>query len=326
MSLEKLWLYLSLFLLLVLGFSLINLAVFFEVRKIEEEYLYKLAYQSFVIHLHNKEYKGDENVVINPMSEDLYRVYFFENPTYPFKSVKVGIKKDYIYKRINQLMKRLLTVEFFLVLALVFLYQTVVEGYIKRLKEKEEWIKRLMLTLTHRLGNFISTQKVLIALLKRSYPEDKNLQRIEKSVLKAQKDFSIFTNLARENPKLEKDFLNLKELIMDSLGYFEEELKRKRLILSLKDMQVFMNRADLEDVLYNLISNAIKHSKSLIHIKVCPKVRTLIIRNDISHVEGSGMGLGSELVKEVIKRYGFSFTVRVKRNYTVSVKFVKKQG
>ncbi|HCO39144.1 MAG TPA: sensor histidine kinase, partial [Aquificaceae bacterium] len=283
-----------------------------------------LAYQSFTIYLHNKEYKGDERVVINPFPEELYRVYVFDNPLDPFKSVKVGIKKEYLNERINQLMKRLLIVEFFLVLALVFLYQTVVEGYIKRLKEKEEWIKRLMLALTHRLGNFISTQKVLIALLKKSYPEDRNIQRIEKSVLKAQRDFSIFTNLARENIKLEKDFLNVKELILESLSYFDEELKRKRLILHLKDMQVFMNRADLDDVLYNLISNAIKHSKSMVHIKICPKVGALIIRNDVSHVENSGMGLGFELTKEVVKRYGFSLNVRIKKGYTVFLSFAKR--
>ena len=69
------------------------------------------------------------------------------------------------------------------------------------------------------------------------------------------------TNLARENIKLEKDFLNVKELILESLSYFDEELKRKRVILHLKDMQVFMNRADLEDVLYNLIGNAIGTQK-----------------------------------------------------------------
>lgn len=324
MNLEKLWLYISLFLLLVLGLSLINLTVFLEVKKIEEEHIYRLAYQSFTIYLHNKEYKGDERVVINPFPEELYRVYVFDNPLDPFKSVKVGIKKEYLNERINQLMKRLLIVEFFLVLALVFLYQTVVEGYIKRLKEKEEWIKRLMLALTHRLGNFISTQKVLIALLKKSHPEDRNIQRIEKSVLKAQRDFSIFTNLARENIKLEKDFLNVKELILESLTYFDEELKRKRLILNLKDMQVFMNRADLEDVLYNLIGNAIRHSKSMVHIKICPKVGALIIRNDVSHVENSGMGLGFELTKEVVKRYGFSLNVRIKKGYTVFLSFVKR--
>ncbi|MFN4012544.1 MAG: sensor histidine kinase [Aquificaceae bacterium] len=323
MSLEKLWLYISLSLLLVLGFGLINLTVFLEVKKIEEEHMYRLAHTSFTIYLHNRAYKGDERVVINPSPENLYRVYIFEDPTNPLGSIKIGIKKDYLNERMNQLMKRLLIVEFFLVFALVFLYQTVIESYIKRIREKEEWIKRLMLALTHRLGNFMSTQKVLTTLLKKSYPEDKNIQRIEKSVLKAYKDFSIFINLARENRKLEKSFLNLKELILESLTYFEEELKRKKLILNLKDMKVFMDRADLEDVLYNLVGNAVRHSKSRVHIKICPKVGILIIKNDVSHVEKPGMGLGFELTREVVKRYGFSLNVRIKKDYTVFLSFVK---
>ncbi len=323
MKLERLWLYISLFLLLVLGFGLLNFTIFLELKRLEEEHLYRLAYQSFLIYLNSKEHRWDENIVINPTHEGSYVVYVFEDPTESFKSVRVGIRKEYVYERINNFMKKLLLMEFFLVFALVLLYQAVVEGYIRKLRDKEEWTKSLMLALTHRLGNFLSTQKVLIALLKRSYPEDVNLERIEKSVIKAQRDFSIFANLVRESRSLEKAFLDIKEFVEETLKYFEEEVKRKKVILNIKTMYVFMDKTDLEDVLYNLIGNAIKHSKSVIHIKNCPKRSLLIVKNDVSSKEGHGMGLGLELTRKVIERYGFSLSFRIRRDYTVYVKFSK---
>jgi len=41
-------------------------------------------------------------------------------------------------------------------------------------------------------------------------------------------------------------------------------------------------------------------------------------------VENSGMGLGFELTKEVVKRYGFSLNVRIKKGYTVFLSFAKR--
>lgn len=321
MDLEKLLMYLLLFLLLTFGLSFINLALFLELERIEDRTLYQLAHSHFILYQSNPNHKGDDFVEINPNSEKGYRLYTFEDPMDPIKRVRIGIKEEYYKKEAKSLMKKLFLIEFFLVLTLVLLYQVIIEGYVKKLREKEEWVKTLTLALTHRLGNFIATQKVLISLLMKSYPQDKNIKRMERSIIRAEKDFSIFTSLIKENKNLERQYLNVKDYILDSLEYFSEEVKNKKLYLTLKDMQVFMDKADLEDVLYNLIGNSIKHSRSFLHIKVCLKRRILVIKNDKSEVKTSGLGIGNELTRRVLERYGYKLLVRIRRNYTVFVDF-----
>ncbi|MCS7196008.1 MAG: hypothetical protein NZ827_01910 [Aquificaceae bacterium] len=321
MKAEKFWLYFSLSFLLVVGFSLINLTVFMEMRGEEEEQLYLLASQHFKHYLCNPEHRGDEYVSINPTQEGGYRIYTFEEPGNPPRAIRIGIRQELFEKKKDRLLKKLLFVEFILVFTLVFLYQTVVEGYIKKLKEREEWVRGLMLSLTHRLGNFMATQKVLLALLKKSYPEEINLKKLEKSLTKAQKDFHIFTNLVREDKGLNILELNLSEYVRESLVYFEDQLEKKRVILGLRDFWVRMDKADLEDVLYNLIGNAVKHSESFLHIRICPKGKALIVSNDVGKGAGGGMGMGAELTRSVLKRYGYELRIRLKRRYTAFLRF-----
>ncbi|MCX8060171.1 MAG: hypothetical protein N3C13_03120 [Aquificaceae bacterium] len=313
--------YMSLSSLLVVGFGIINLIVFREVKKAEEEQLYELARQHFKHYLCNPKYRGEGYAVVNPNPDQGYRVFLFEDPSNPLRTVKVGIKKESTRKRAEALVKRLMLIEFVFVFTLVLLFQTLVESYIGKLKDKEEWVRGLMLSLMHRLGNFMATQRVLLAMLKKNSAKDANLQRMERSLQRAQREFSIFMNLAKENPPLEVSPQNLEELIKESLKYFEEELGKKRLVLSLREMHVRINRTDLEDVLYNLIGNAVKHSKSLLHLKVCPKLGILVIRNDVGEGVSFGMGIGVELTRRVLKRYGFELRIRLKSHYTVFVHF-----
>ncbi|MFN3871191.1 MAG: hypothetical protein ACK4MW_06905, partial [Aquificaceae bacterium] len=66
---------------------MINLAVFLELRKVEEENIYKIAYYHYTIHRHNPNYIGEEYVVINPTYGNSYRIYTFEDPLDPSKTV-----------------------------------------------------------------------------------------------------------------------------------------------------------------------------------------------------------------------------------------------
>lgn len=325
MKLEKVWLYLSLFLLLVAGFSLINILVYLELRRIEEENLYRMAYQHFLVYLHNPHHRGDQNFVLNPPEGESYRVYVFEDPFSPAKQVKVGVREEFTKKNIDELMKRLFLAEFLLVLALVFLYQSIVEGYFAKLREKEEWIRGLMLSLMHRLGNFLATQKILLTMLKKSYPADPNLKRLELSLARAQRELSLFINPVRDDGENRKEYLDLEEQIREVLSYFEEELKSRRLILSIRTFYVHMNREDLQDVLYNLISNAVRHSGSYLHIKLCAKKGILAIRNDVGYArKKEGMGIGVELTRRILSRYGFELRINLRKTYTAFVFFRKR--
>ncbi|MEJ5338646.1 MAG: hypothetical protein WHS43_03205 [Aquificaceae bacterium] len=325
MKAEKFWLYFSLSLLLVAGLSLINLVVFLELKRLGEESLYRIAYQHFLNYLQNPQHRGDEDFLINPPEGSQHRIYIFEDPTNPLRTIRVGVREEFLKERTDSLVKRLLFLEFFLVFTLVFLYQRVVEGYLTRLREKEEWIKGLLLSLAHRLGNFLATQRVLLAILKKSHPEDQNLKRLEKSLEKVQRELSLFINPVMEDRVDKRQLLNLKELVEEILNFFEEEKEGKRLILKVRDLYVRMNREDLQDVLYNLIGNAIKHSRGFVHIKTCSRRDLLVVRNDMSPVENHGMGLGVELTRRILEKYGFRLKISLRKHYTAFIQFKKRE-
>lgn len=321
MKLEKVKLYLSLTLLLVVGFSFINLTVFLELKGMVEEKTYRTAYQHFQIHLLNPQHRGDGSFIITEQAPDNHMVYTFMDPANPLRVVRVAVKEEALISEINTFMKRLLVGEFFVVLALILLYQAVFELYLKKLKEKEEWIRTLMLSLTHRLGNFLAVQKVNLALLKKEVGENPSLQRMEKSLNRAQMDFGIFLNVVKEDRGVERETLSVDGMLRDILEYFDEDMQGKRLFLTLKEFYTYMDKSDLQDVLHNLVGNAIKHSMSKVHIKLCAKGRLLVIRNDLGLSRREGMGLGVELVRNILSRYGHEMRVSLKKNYTVFIRF-----
>ncbi len=148
---------------------------------------------------------------------------------------------------------------------------------------------------------------------------------MEKSLHKVQRELSLFINPVKEGRENKRENIQLEDLIKKTLSFFEEELKAKRLILRTERLFVHMNKEDLEDVLYNLIGNAIRHSRELIHIKVCAKKGLLVIRNDLGGEVKHGMGLGVELTRMVLRRYNFGLQISLKRHYTAFVLF-KRQG
>ncbi|RMH79634.1 MAG: sensor histidine kinase [Acidobacteria bacterium] len=321
MKLEKVKLYLSLALLLAAGFSFINLTVFLELKGMMEENTHRTAYQHFQMHLLNPEHRGDGRFIITEQAPNNYLVYTFMDPANPFRIVRVAVKEEVLNSEINIFMKRLLAGEFFVVLTLILLYQAVVEMYLKKLREKEDWIRTLMLSLTHRLGNFLAVQKVNLALLKKGVGENPSLQRMEKSLKRAHMDFGIFLNVVKEDRGAERETLSVDGMLKDILEYFEDELQGKRLFLRLKELHTSMDKNDLQDVLYNLVGNAIKHSMSKVHIKLCAKRGLLVIKNDLGLPKGESMGLGVELVRRILRRYGHEMRVSLRKNYTVFLKF-----
>lgn len=321
MRAEKLRLYVYLALLLIAGFGLINLSVFLKLKRLYEEHEYELARKHFLVHLHNPSYRGDEVFAIGDKTSGGFRYYTFSDPTNPIKTVVVVVKQDIVSKEIDRFMKNLLLFEFVVIFLLILLFQLAIELHIKKIKEQEEWLRALMLSITHRLGNFLAIQRVNIALLKNKFYKEPSIKRLEKSLNRAQMDFSIFFNLIKDEKKLEKKYLALDEQVMSMLSYFEEELSNKKLTLRLKKVYVSMDEVDLKDILYNLLSNAIKHSSRKVFVKVCSTrgAVLLAVKNDMGEGERLGMGIGTRLLQEVLKRYDAKLSVRIKRDYTVFV-------
>jgi len=128
-----------------------------------------------------------------------------------------------------------------------------------------------------------------------------------------------------EERNLNPEWLKGDALLLETLKDFEEELRQKKVILHIREFYLYGDEADIKDILYNLVSNAVKYSKSFIHIKVCKNEKhvILIFRNDLYSLESKGMGIGLTLLRKVVNREEGEINIRIKKYYTV---FLRLRG
>ncbi|MCS7083556.1 MAG: hypothetical protein NZL90_01050 [Aquificaceae bacterium] len=319
---EKLRLYGILFVLLTIGFNLVNALAIKSTEGFLEENAYKIALMHYMIYKQDASHRGDEHFQVGADTHR-YRIYEFGSQSGLDSSVIIGVNKEFFQERLKALVYRLFMIEFFLIASIVLLFQLMFERYTRKIREHQEWQRMLILGLNHRLGNFLSVHKLNTAILRSFLGDDERIIRMERSLEKATADFSIFVNLLKTDSKPKPKLLNIKPYLEATINLFEEELQGKRLRLSLKDLSVRMEEADLKDLLYNLVGNAIKHSSRNISIKTLKNRGRVILAivNDISSTKSSGMGLGLMLVQNILKRYRYEMKLKVKRRYSVFVSF-----
>ncbi|MEN3033745.1 MAG: hypothetical protein ABDH18_01985 [Aquificaceae bacterium] len=305
-----------------MGFSLVNVLAIKSLEGFLEEEAYKIATMHYRIYRQDASHRGDEHFQIGADTYR-YRIYEFGPKDGIDSGIIIGVSEEFFEEKLESMVYRLFTIEFFLITSIILLFQFMLERYTRRIKEHQEWQKTLILGLNHRLGNFLSVHKLNVAILKSMLGEDERIARMERSLEKAKADFSIFVNLLKQNSKPEPKLLNIKQYLEATLNLFEEELQDKKLWLRLKDLYVRIEEADLKDILYNIIGNAIKHSSKNISIKTLKKRGKVILAvfNDISSTKNAGMGLGLMLTKNILKRYKCELKLRIKKRYLVFISF-----
>ncbi len=318
MRIKKLKLLAYLFVTLLFTFGIMNFLLFYEIRNLVDESLYREAYAHYLAYIYNRNYKGDEHFSIQDNKGSAYRIFAFKDPSDPLKDVNVSVSKTYAQKLMNDPIKRIFIAEFLTIFSVILVYQLVIDNFLRKIHEQEEWIKSLIVSIAHKLGNFLSVQKVNLSLLKSGRADENTIRRIEKSLSKLEKDMNLFLNILKEEKHMKKEWIRADRLLIGLLKDFEEDITDKRLIAKLSEVYVYADSMDLMDIFYNLISNSIKHSKSFVHIRVCKSngEALFVFRNDMSSVSGVGMGIGNMLLSKVVDRQGGKLSVRIKNCYT----------
>jgi len=319
---ERLKLTIAFALLLTVGFLALNTLLFFELKKNTEESIYYKAYAHYLLYLINPSHRGDENFILSEQIPKGF-AYAFNHPREEFKNVYVIVKENYLTETIKPSIKRMFALQFFLIFSLIALYQIVLDRLWKRVEEGKQFSKALVQSLTHKLGNFISVQKTNLSLLKRSYVPQA-LDRMQRSIEKLEKDVGLILRLSQEEVEPHRVWTNLRQSLESTIDFLREDLEGKRLVLRCrKDIYLLADQRELEDVLYNLISNAIKYSVSFINIRAMIYRGRLIltVRNDFLDTTGRGMGLGLKLLEKHAKRMDAELTIRVRQKYNVHVCF-----
>lgn len=223
-------------------------------------------------------------------------------------------KKNFIDQKFQEYVKDILLWEFLLVLSLMFILYKIIERMLKQEKDYIDFLELILLTISHKFGNFLASHKGNIEILKIRYDE-RAIQRLENSYNYIQNDFyKVLETINRfKSFSASKEKVNLKELIEKNLSMFE--INRK-LTLNLKDVFIYANRQIVDNIVFSLIENAIRYSSEQIHIRlsrVC-----LAIGNDITEKE-KGSGVGLKITEALAKKQGFKLKYRAKENKFIAV-------
>jgi len=187
-----------------------------------------------------------------------------------------------------------------------------------------DYLKIILLVFTHKLGNFLSLQRVNLELLKNKYGSSKALKRMEEGYTLMEKNFfqllSAVKNLGKEE---EVETVNLKELLEHLLTHFSSVLRDKEVRVYLKEVHTRMKKSDAENLLFFLLDNAVKYSSSKIWIRL-GKIKEkpyFVLCNDISSVPLKGSGVGLKLVEFICNNYNFKFRIKKSSVFCIVIQF-----
>ncbi|WP_457642414.1 sensor histidine kinase [Persephonella sp.] len=306
--------------ILTVGFSVINGISILYFKKNLEYQLYKEAtlYKTILSEKHFLKlpyyFKID-----NKLNPEKYEVITFWQENY------ILLDKNYKINKIKTFGLNLVIWEGILIITLLFIMYITIIRYIREKEENRKLLEILLLTITHKLGNFLSSQRLNIELIK-SKCNIKPVERLEKGYLFIENDFKTSLKMIKKLSERKEEIksVNIKHILTEIISLFEENLKNKKVYLNLKDFYIKMDSFDAENIFHCIIENAVKYSDKKIYIKTCVRrnICYVFIRNDISEIS-KGSGIGLKIAEFLISKYGGEIKTKVKKNYFTVVKLKK---
>jgi len=224
------------------------------------------------------------------------------------------------YKEVKDLATNLFLWEIALVLSLTFLFYKILWVHLKEREENRVFLEMILLTLSHKLGNFLATQRLNIEILKET-SSPAALDRLERGYMFIEKEFKHTLNIIKnfKAGSREKEKINSKFVIESILGEFKDALKDKKLTLDLTEVIITGCKTDIEMIFYLVIENAVKYAKKHIfmQLKKENKFVSLFIKNDINPHIPKGSGIGISLVSQLTQKHKIGFNHREENGYFI---------
>ncbi len=186
----------------------------------------------------------------------------------------------------------------------------------------------------HELNIPLSTIRANTTLLKKTLTDAKahtRLQRIEDASLRLERLYEeLRYALQKQMKTIEKETFDVAEVVKERVDFFQEQ-KRNRFELQLESHSITADKIGFEQILDNIISNAMKYSnkESLILFslnagKLCIKDEGVgmspseLLRIHERYFQGDerheGQGIGLSLVKAYCDEQGFSIGIQSEKN------------
>jgi len=166
-------------------------------------------------------------------------------------------------------------------------------------KQMEDTLTSLTNDIIHELNIPLSTIKANTAMLKKTMEDEKSLkriQRIDDASLRLKKLYDeLVYSIRKEMHIIEKERFDLKSLLEERIEIFKEQ-KRNPFELILKPYEIEVDKIGFEQMLDNIVSNAMKYS---------PKEASIYItfENGILTIEDRGVGMSETELLRVHERY-----------------------
>jgi signal transduction histidine kinase len=210
--------------------------------------------------------------------------------------------------------------ETFLVFGSIISIYYLTSIYLKKEERYKQFLQLMILSISHKLGNKISSLNINLELIKSSC-NNQAVNRLEKSLISLNEDLKTLLNTFKKlqfERKEEEERFRVDELVLKLLEEFKPF--EKKVFLKLKPLKSFKNRSDIEAIIQIILENAFKYSENKVYIKIYKS--NLIIKNDIKNEIESGSGLGLLIVEELSKLNNLKVIKRVKGKYfTVCLAF-----
>jgi len=166
-------------------------------------------------------------------------------------------------------------------------------------KKMENRLTTLTNEIIHELNIPLSTIKANTTMLKKNMEDEKSLKRLERIEdaslrLKRLYDELVYT-LSKEIHEIEKETFDIKETIEERVAFFKEQ-GRNDFEVSVKSYLVIADKIGFEQMIDNIISNAMKYSEKTSPIGIR-------LYDDVLSIEDKGVGMTASELLRVHERY-----------------------
>lgn len=276
----------------------------------------------------------DNSFEIIKDEENSIEKYYYIEESDVFEDVKIVYEIIFDQKEFQNKLKY---IHISLFLVMLFGILTIINLFNFRKKEQLLELKdRFIEHAVHEIKTPLAIMNLNLQLRNKHLGEDKYSQKIEAALRTLKNSYEDMNFLhTKDNISYNIKNLKLNEILLDRINYFNiiAKSQNREIILDIKeDLSIEMNRIELERLIDNNLSNAIKYS--FIDSKITISLENSILKfssfgeNIIDtkiifekytreNKSSGGHGLGLSIVKEICLKYKIDFFVYSKNNETI---------
>lgn len=307
--------FLLILVVLMLGLTMINFIYIQSIRMQIEDGLRQqiINYQILLKHNIPFEYPRYLKITKSEMNNSYYILFEIDNPNYFY------VDSRYFKEMIKDKLFLMVYWDFIIMLVISLLYYFTVHKMILREKRLRLNFEAILLVFSHKLRNYLSTQKINLELLNANNLSI--ISRLEQSYNSLNNDISAMEkyirNISIESEKF--DEIRIGDFINNKIG-FGEWFKLK--VIG-RNFSLKLNIYDFESIIFLLFDNVKKYSKKYIYIRygIYKNKKYFVILNDICENCDAGLGIGLSLAEILCKKNGISIKWKKNRYFVVLMVF-----